>query len=224
MKRSHLILPIALAGVVLVILAAPVAASPQPQSDTQQMDTPQSPEPEVSAPDSPFPPPHRCPHCGADCGVCGPRLGHREGKRFDTRGPRHLHGTRVPGHMARAPHGRHNGGRHGVLPSERLTIHGDDLELSQQQIDQLEKAAYDTRLKMIDLESELDKAQLEMRRLMDEGSENATDLKRQLRTISEKRLAIQELRLENWIDSRKILNEDQKKKIDEFGPRMGEMI
>lgn len=111
-----------------------------------------------------------------------------------------------------------------MLPAERLTIHGDDLELSQEQIDQLEKAAYDARLKMIDLESALDKARLEMRRLMDEGSDNAADLKRQLRTISEKRLAIQELRLENWIDSRKILNEDQKKKIDEFGPRMGGMI
>jgi Spy/CpxP family protein refolding chaperone len=115
----------------------------------------------------------------------------------------------------------HGNGRQGALPAERLTRHADDLELTEEQLDSLEKSAYATRQKLIDLEADLEKARLEMRRLKEQKTENMSDLKKQLRLVSDKKLAIQELRLENWIDSRKILTEDQKQALDSYQSKRG---
>jgi Spy/CpxP family protein refolding chaperone len=216
-------LPLALMGIVLIMFAVPAAAAPDGPDPVPAPDAPQTPEAEETTPDTPAPPSITCPRCGADCpaphGHYG-RRGHR-GSGFDHRGSRHLH--RAPAGFNRNRH-MHGGGRKEALPAERFTIHADDLELTEEQLDLLEKSAYDTRQKLIDLEADLEKAQLEMRRLKEQGTENASDLKKQLRLVSDKKLAIQELRLENWIDSRNILTEDQKLKLDSYRSKKGPRI
>ena len=84
------------------------------------------------------------------------------------------------------------------LSANRILRGATDLELTEDQIKDLEKLSYDTQLQLIDLESDLEKAQLEMKRLMEDGSDDTSAMKKQLRSLSEKRLGIQETKLENW--------------------------
>ena len=123
---------------------------------------------------------------------------------------RHGHGTPSSCRgMKRAPrHDRGNG-----LPVDRVLRGATRLELTEDQIAVLEKLSYDTRLQLIDLESDLEKAQLEMKRLMESDSDDSSAMKKQLRSLSEKKLGIQEIKLENWLEAKQILTEDQKQKI-----------
>jgi Spy/CpxP family protein refolding chaperone len=166
----------------------------------------------AAPPDAPDGPAWCCPRCGAEY----PGFHGRRG-----------HGIRSPrGGKDRMGFGHHGRGardhRRGTgLAAERMLKGATKLELTDEQIGKLEKLAYDARLKLIDLESDLSKARLEMRRQMETDSDDLTVIKKHLDTLAQKRVSVQELKLKNWIDAKKILNEEQKTSIRKWYPRLG---
>jgi Spy/CpxP family protein refolding chaperone len=66
---------------------------------------------------------------------------------------------------------------------------------------------------LIDLESDLEKAQLEMKRQMETDGDDYNALKKHLDTVSKRRASIQEVKLKNWVDARKVLTDEQKKTV-----------
>ena len=95
------------------------------------------------------------------------------------------------------------------------------LELSDVQIAQMEKLTYDAKSKMIDLNSDFEKARLEMQKQMDTDSDDLSAMKKHLDSVAKKRVSIQELKLQNWFDSKNVLTEEQKKLIGKKQLRMG---
>jgi Spy/CpxP family protein refolding chaperone len=208
--KCKTILVTALAVALTLTLAGVPAmtATDGPDSETEY----QAPDPPGTQ-DAPEAPTWSCPKCGADCPA--PPYGRRA---FKERTPRF-------GRSMGAAHGRHAGRRGGRgagrgLASDRLIKRATRLELTDAQVVQLEKLAYDTMSQLIDLNSDLEKAQLEMRRQMETDGDDLPALKKHLDTLAKKHVSIQELKLKNWIDSKKVLTEEQKQKIGDRFPRM----
>ena len=197
-----------------IVLAVPsvVSAGPDPAADFEDQ---APPPPETTSPDADDvdSPTWQCPRCGADCPAHFGKQGHgRHGRRGAHRGVR-----------GRGAELGHYGGdqRRAGLPSQGMLRHATRLELSDEQIGQLEKLTYDAKSKMIDLNSDLEKARLEMHKQMDTNSDDVSAMKKQLDSIAKKRVSIQELKLQNWIDSKKVLTEEQRKLIGKKQLRMG---
>ena len=112
------------------------------------------------------------------------------------------------------------GGGTGVA-ADHMLRNAARLDLTEAQIAQLEKLSYDAKSKLIDLESDQDKARLEMRRQMQTDSDDLTAMKKQLNAMSQIRVNIQELKLKNWIDAKNVLTDDQKQKVKDQFPRFG---
>ncbi len=220
MKRTFLLFLIAITGFVFLTVAGatPSVAGSDGPTPGQELDSPQAPTPDETAPGAHTPDVWKCPKCGADSPM---RHGRRGEPGMRGGAGRHGHGTPSSCRgMKRAPrHDRGNG-----LPVDRVLRGATRLELTEDQIAVLEKLSYDTRLQLIDLESDLEKAQLEMKRLMESDSDDSSAMKKQLRSLSEKKLGIQEIKLENWLEAKQILTEDQKQKIRTAHPRMGGML
>jgi ribosomal protein L15 len=190
-----------------------------------------------------------CPNCRA----MGPRKGKfmrrpmlGSGPRSDARGAR---GWKHGGHHGRrgcdancergmrGQHGRH--GRQGRLvkrhsqmgmkgmqgkglAAERMLRHAAALELNDAQIAKLEKLSTDAQKELIDLRADMQKQKLEMRQLMDD--EDMTAIKRHLNTTAKLRVEMQEIKIGNWIESKKILSDDQKEKIKENFPGLARFL
>jgi Spy/CpxP family protein refolding chaperone len=176
-------------------------------------DTPETPEPAD-------PPTVTCPRCGAECP--GPYGRHGRGVRAPK--GRSFHGSefRGRGHAPRGGAGRGAGiGRGDGVPAERMLRNATRLDLSEDQIAQLETLSYETQAKLIDLESDQDKARLEMRRQMETNGDDLSAMKKHLDSMAKIRVNIQELKLKNWIDAKNVLNEEQKQKVKDHFPRFG---
>jgi Spy/CpxP family protein refolding chaperone len=220
MKRTTLLSLIAITGFVFLSVTGvtPSVAEPDGPAPAQELDSPQPP-----APDETTPAPHewKCPKCGNSSPM---QYGRRGERKYRGRDGKHGHGApsscRGMGRDTRGP----GEGRGKGLPADRFLRGATHLELTEDQVADLEKLSYDTRLQLIDLESDLEKAQLEMKRLMQDGSDDISAVKKQLRSLSEKKLGIQEIKLENLFEAKKILTDDQKQKIRATHPRMGGML
>ena len=119
----------------------------------------------------------------------------------------------------RAPHARgHRGGFHrrgahrGMgLAAERLLKNAQWFDLSEEQVNKLEKLAYDAKKQLIDLRAEVAKARLEMRQLRRSESDDLAEFKTHINNIADKNAQMEEVRINNWIEARKILTDEQKK-------------
>jgi Spy/CpxP family protein refolding chaperone len=207
--RYKTILTIALAVMLVGTLASTRAITATGSPDTEA-------EYEAPASDSGDPPGRpgwNCSRCGAECPAPSGRRGH------GVRAPRGAKGRGGAfGHHGRAARG---GGPGSGLAAERMLKSATKLELTDEQIGQLEKLTYNTRSKLIDLESEVEKARLEKHRQMETNAEDLTAMKKHLDSLAKIRVSIQVLKLEHWIDAKKVLTEDQKKLIKESYPRLG---
>lgn len=203
----------------IVAIAAALMALGFAASSAQAQETPVAQSDAQVSPDAPTPsaddaPVVTCPRCGADCpmpygrrgrGMDAPRArrgGH--GRHFTGRGPGHGGGF----------------GRGAGLAADRMLRHASGLELTESQITQLETLSYETKTQLIDLESSLDKARLEMKRQMETDAEDLSAMKKRLDSMAKIKVDIQELKLKNWIDARKVLTDEQKNQVKERYPRL----
>ncbi|MCK5408552.1 MAG: hypothetical protein KAJ37_13880 [Candidatus Krumholzibacteria bacterium] len=204
---SKTILILALA-VLLVggVAAVPsvVSAGPDTEAEFDDQAPPPPPPPDADDVDTPT-----WPQCRADCPAHFGRHGRGQYGRKGDRG-------RGAGQSL---HGRDQ--RRAGLPSQMMLRRTTRLELSDAQIAQLEKLTYDAKSKMIDLNSDFEKARLEMQKQMDTDSDDLSAMKKHLDSVAKKRVSIQELKLQNWIDSKNVLTEEQKKLIGKKQLRMG---
>ncbi len=168
-------------------------------------------------PDSADPPSFTCPRCGADC----PQPFGRQGRGMRAPKGRSYRGSEF-GRRGHGPHGPRGGfGQGAGVPAERMLRGATRLELADDQITRLEKLSYDTRSKLIDLESDLEKARLDTRRQMETDGDNLSAMKKHLDSMAKIRVNIQELKLKNWIDAKNVLTDEQKQKVKDQFPRFG---
>lgn len=208
--NGKLILTLSLAILLLAGYSTISSAGPVSE-DEPQVQAP--PPPDVEAPDAEDgdSPEWRCPKCGANCPF-------PEGRRMRRGGARGA-GMRAPRAGRQGQFGR---GQRGMgLASAGILRHASRLDLTEDQISQLEKLAYDAKSQMIDLESDLKKARLELRRQMDGDSGDVSAMNKQIDAIGQQQASIQKLKLKNWIDARKVLTDEQKKLVGKGQYRMG---
>jgi hypothetical protein len=169
----------------------------------------------------------RCPQCGFHR-ACWDRP-HRDGHRhmMDHKGG---YGRSRPGrhgHQGMRMGREHRGamaGRGPGIAAARILRHAEKLELSDQQISQLEELSLGARKQMVDLRAAIEKEHLELEELLRSDSDDLTTIRKHLNALAEKHVDVQELKLRNWIEVKKILTEDQKEKIRKKHPRMGMIL
>ena len=207
--KIRVVVTIAAAVLLLGSFAGVQAAETGPQSGAQDkaQATPATDTPEASDRAT-----VTCPNCGADCPMPYGRRGY--GMR-SPRAPR-AHKGHHRYSMRRGGFGRGNG-----VPADRMLRGQTGLALTEAQVTELEKLSYDAKSKLIDLESSLEKARLEMRRQMDSDGDDLAAMKKQLDSMAKIKVDIQELKLKNWIDAKKVLTDDQKQKVKDKAPRFG---
>lgn len=209
--KTRTVVTIAMA-VMLIGAFAGAKAVANDGSDSEVIQVAQATPPDT--PDSANPPSFTCPRCGADC----PMPFGRQGRGMRAPKGRSFHGSE----FGRHGHGSRGGFGHGAgVPADRMLRGATRLELADDQITQLEKLSYDTKSKLIDLESDLEKARLEMRRQMETDGDNLSAMKKHLDSMAKTRVNIQELKLKNWIDAKNVLTDEQKQKVKDQFPRFG---
>jgi Spy/CpxP family protein refolding chaperone len=100
--------------------------------------------------------------------------------------------------------------------------------LSDQQKQQLEKISQDARLKMIDLRANLEKQQVILAPMLRAYNADEAQVLAQIDKVTQARAALERARVQAMLASRKVLTEDQWKKLQDvragfyrrFGPRM----
>ena len=247
-----ILLALAAAGLVLSPATSPVSAAPEEVAVAQQK-TSQSPQ-EVSPADPSIEQPRMddwvCSKCGATNACPNPgyrkHKGHYGGPMLapGAKGAKGARGAR--GHRARAARrdcgercgsGRH-GGRagmgmhrgHGMMghgdgvAADRMLKHATELKLTDDQIGKLEMLSYEVKKQMIGLHADIEREQLEVKKQMQSGSDDPTQIKRHLSAISKARLGIQEAKIDNLFKSRKILTNEQKAMVKENHPRLGRIL
>jgi Spy/CpxP family protein refolding chaperone len=178
---------------------------------------------EVVPPDQPVtpdPPTVTCPKCGNECPM---PQGHRG--RQGIHAPK-AHKSYGRASRMHAPHASRGGG-FGLsdrVPADQMLRSASDLDLTDAQVSQLENLSYDAKSKLIDLNSSLEKARLEMKKEMESGNDNLSALKKNLESMSKIKVDIQELKLGNWFEAKKVLTEEQKAKVKDHHPRFGSSI
>jgi Spy/CpxP family protein refolding chaperone len=206
------VLTIAAAVLLFGSFAGVQAAETGPQSGVQN-EAQATPATETPEPDAPAT--VTCPNCGADCPM---PYGRRARGMRAPRAHKGGHGR----HQSGYGHARRGGFGGGTgVPADRMLRGATGLELSEAQVTQLEKLSYDTKSKLIDLESSLEKARLEMRRQMESDGDDLSAMKKQLDSMAKTKVDIQELKLKNWIDAKKVLTDEQKQKVKDHSPRFG---
>lgn len=230
----------------IVLIAPAVTPTHSPAQTEKEI---KSPPPTGVSPANPDidPPaidPWRCPNCGAECPHMGkkarfnrPMLGSRDRGAPDVPGRRHGfdHHGRDRG-TCDMPGGRHachrsRRGRHGDGPgmhgdrngnaAMRMVMRAEQLDLTKEQVAKLEKLAYDTKTKVIDLRAALEKTKLELRQLERTDSDNLTAMKRHLKSIADIRVEMRMAKIANRIDAKNILTDEQKEMVKKRSPNMG---
>ena len=110
------------------------------------------------------------------------------------------------------------------IAAARILRQAKQLELSEKQISQLEELSLEARKQMVDLRAAMEKEHLELEELLQSDSDDLTTIRKHLDALAEKHADIQELKLRNWIEVKKILTEEQKDMIQENHPRMGRIL
>jgi Spy/CpxP family protein refolding chaperone len=221
------ILALAAAGLIVGPATSPASAAPETVTYTQEA-TSQSPQ-GVSPADPSIKPPDTgewvCSQCGR-VNVC-PNPGYQRHKG------RHGGPMLAPGHRgakgargARGQRGHGHGmkGHGGGVAADRMLRHSADLKLTDDQIGRLEMLSYETKKRMIDLHADIELEQLEVKKRMQSGSDDLTQIKRHLSAISKAKLSIQEARIENLFEARKVLTKEQKEMVKENHPRLGRIL
>lgn len=196
-----------LAGSVLVggtgaqALAVPQIEDPAP--DTPEGDVPGAPEAWRGR--------GACP-CGHECrqGPGGPGTGYggRGGKQ---------------GRVGRMEHwgGRRGPAAGGGLAAQGLLRHARALDLSREQVKKLQDMADETRKTLIGLRAEVQKERISMRSELRSGRDDLARLKRHLGAISSKKAEMQEVRLTHLLEAKRVLNDEQRKKLGDEFPGLG---
>jgi len=109
-------------------------------------------------------------------------------------------------------------------PAERLLRNAEELKLTVEQVGALEKVSFETQKTLVDLHAQIEKEQLEIKNLLQSGTDDLAAVKVHLDAVSRARADVQTVRIENLFEARKILTEKQKKMIKEDFPRLGEML
>jgi len=112
---------------------------------------------------------------------------------------------------------------HGIA-SERMLHRAKGLDLSDEQIDRLKTLAFETKKELVDLHAEIEKGQLEIRNQLQSGSDDLGQIRTHLEAVSKARAGIQEARIANLFEARKVLTEKQKKLIKEKFPQLGMIL
>ena len=107
------------------------------------------------------------------------------------------------------------------MPADRMLRNATSLDLTEAQVTQLEKLSYETKSKLIDLESALEKSRLEMHRQMETDGDDLSAMKKQLDSMAKIKVDIQEMKLKNWIDAKNVLTDEQRLKVKDHSPRFG---
>jgi Spy/CpxP family protein refolding chaperone len=115
-------------------------------------------------------------------------------------------------------------GKGGGIPAQRLLRNAEALKLTDEQIAALEKLSFETQKTMVDVRAEIDREHLELKNLLDSGSNDLSAVKAHLTAASQARAEMQAARIENLFESRKVLTEKQKKAIKEDFPRLGTLL
>jgi Spy/CpxP family protein refolding chaperone len=156
-----------------------------------------------------------CPNCGGECPM---PYGRRARVMRAPRAHKGGHGR----HQSGYGHARRGGSGGGTgVPADHMLRCATGLELTDDQVTQLEKLSYDTKSRLIDLESSLEKARLEMGRQMESDGDDLSAMKKQLDSMAKIKVDIQELKLKNWIDAKNVLTDEQKQKVKDYSPRFG---
>ena len=225
------------------------AASPVVRGDDPQAAPPQKPE-AVSPANPSIQPPDlgqgRC-MCGCPCcmGKAWPQAWKKGRIGRPQLGAGHMRGEgagpmggpgEAPGPMGfgmgrgvgeRAEMGSRHGfdaGPRGGIAAERILRHAADLKLTDEQIKRLEALNHDTEAKLIDLRADIEKGELEIRNELQSGGDDLAKIKRYLDSVSKARAGVQEARIANFFDARKILTDEQKKMVKDAFPRLGMML
>jgi len=208
------VLTIAMTAMLIGALAGAKAVA-NDGSESEVIQLAQATPPDTpDTPDTANPPTVTCPRCGADC----PAPSGRQGRGMRASKGRSFRGSGI----GRRGHGPHGGfGQGAGVPADRMLRGATRLELADDQITQLEKLSYDTKSKLIDLESDLEKAHLEMQRQMETDGDNLSAMKKHLDSMAKIRVNIQELKLKNWIDAKNVLTDEQKQNVKDQFPRFG---
>lgn len=112
----------------------------------------------------------------------------------------------------------------GGIPAQRLLRNAEELELKKEQVDALEKLSFETQKTLVDLNARIEKEQLEIKNLLQSGSDDLAAVKARLAAVSQARADLQAARIENLFAAKKVLTEKQKKMIKEDFPRLGDML
>jgi Spy/CpxP family protein refolding chaperone len=115
-------------------------------------------------------------------------------------------------------------GMRGGVPAERLLRNAEELKLTDDQVDKLEKLSYDSKKTLVDLHAEIEKAELEIQNLLRSGNDDIAAFKVHIAAVSQARADIQTARIANLFEARKVLTEKQKKAIKEEFPRLGTLL
>ncbi len=215
--KTKTILTIALAALLTAGFATGDAVTEASAQSTAQVETPAEPAP-------PTTPGFTCPDCGYQCPMPQGRRGGR-----GMRAPKSHHGYGKASRM-HAPYGSRGGRGHGGfgmsdrIPAEQMLRSASGLELSDEQVAQLEELSYNAKSKLIDLNSSLEKARLEMKKEMESGNDNLSAMKKNIESMSKIKVDIKELKLENWIEAKNVLTEEQKAQVKDRHPRFGSSI
>jgi Spy/CpxP family protein refolding chaperone len=118
------------------------------------------------------------------------------------------------------PHGRREA-RKRTVPAERILKHGTRLNLTEEQVTKLEELAHDAKARLIDLRADMAKERLELQRLRQSDSEDIAQFKKHFNAMSKLRVEVQEIRLMNRIEAKKVLTDEQKRLLKEKSPRRG---
>jgi Spy/CpxP family protein refolding chaperone len=106
----------------------------------------------------------------------------------------------------------------------KILRHAEQLQLSEQQVSQLEEIGLQARKQLVDLRATIQKEHLEVENLIRSDSDDITTISKHLNTLAQKHVDVQELKLRNWIAVKTILTEEQKDLIKEKHPRMGGLL
>lgn len=249
MKRICLVLAAAIFLAALAIPQVSPALSSEEAAPAALAGDPQTPPPPPAPGVSPADPSMEVPHMdGGCCCCCGaanrcsgwrhkdpmgrPALGagqgshrsraHRSGPRSDDRSGG-AQGFGMGPHQGM--HGDFEGaGPRGGVPAERMLRHAKDLKLTEEQIDTLEKLSFETKKTLVGLHAEIEKEELEIQNLLRSGSDDLAAVSRHLAAVSKARADIQEARIANLFEARKVLTEKQKQTMKEGYPRLGAFL
>lgn len=100
----------------------------------------------------------------------------------------------------------------------------DELELTDQQIEQFEEMKYERRLASIDLRANLEKEQIEMERLMSADNLDRKKIMSQAEKVADLQKEMHLARIEGKLDMMEILTEEQREKMKDLEmrkPKMG---